>query len=128
MKVALNSSGVFALAAVAAGVLVLVVIARKGGAVAAAVNPADADNLVNRAVTGAGQTMSGDSAWTLGGWIYELTHAPYEPNPAPLSRAAPLTPNPLYSGVNRAGQALSGARAWTLGSWIYDLTHEDYKP
>lgn len=40
----------------------------------AAINPADSDNLINRAVTAAGRSVSGDSSWTLGGWIYDVTH------------------------------------------------------
>ena len=51
---------------------------RYGGKVAAAVgtavNPFDADNLANRAVTGAGEVLTGDPSWSLGGSIYEWLH------------------------------------------------------
>lgn len=48
-----------------------------------AVNPADANNLVNRAVTAVGSAIvtnpegpgkNADGSWTLGGFIYDFTH------------------------------------------------------
>lgn len=40
----------------------------------AAINPADQDNVINRGLTSIGRSISGDSTWTLGGWIYDVTH------------------------------------------------------
>lgn len=40
--------------------------------VGTAVNPADPGNVVNRAVTSAGQAATGDASWTLGGWLAEV--------------------------------------------------------
>lgn len=76
MKAELTAGGVLALAGVA-GVAALAwtlyakrgAIAGAAGAAVQAVNPADAQNLVNRAVTAAGAGLSGDASWTLGGWL-----------------------------------------------------------
>lgn len=38
------------------------------------INPLASGNIVNAGVTSAGQAISGDPGWTLGGWIYDLTH------------------------------------------------------
>ncbi|WP_101675637.1 hypothetical protein [Alloalcanivorax mobilis] len=37
-------------------------------------NPANPGNVVNQTVNGVGQAVSGDTDWTLGGWLYEVTH------------------------------------------------------
>jgi hypothetical protein len=71
--------------AVSTGVVVILVaslaiylVKRYGAAVAEkvgeAVNPLDANNLANRAVTGVGAVLSGDPSWSLGGWLYEWSH------------------------------------------------------
>jgi len=39
-----------------------------------AIKPSSPDNLINRGLTSAGATLSGDKYWTLGGWIYDVTH------------------------------------------------------
>ena len=66
---------------VAAIVAVLYLARRVGGAAAQAanaivpsINPADSRNIVNRAVAGVGAAITGDSDFTLGGWIYDITH------------------------------------------------------
>lgn len=38
------------------------------------VNPASRDNVVYRGVNGIGGAISGEKDWTLGGWIYDVTH------------------------------------------------------
>lgn len=43
--------------------------------IVAAVNPASDKNLLNRAVNATGSAVSGDSGWTLGGWVYDVLHA-----------------------------------------------------
>jgi hypothetical protein len=56
-----------------------------GGALSSigeAVNPASADNLINRAVTAIGEAITGpqspgrnaDGSWTVGAWLYDVTH------------------------------------------------------
>ena len=42
--------------------------------VPAALNPASDKNLAYTGVNAVGQTVSGDDSWTLGGWIYDITH------------------------------------------------------
>jgi hypothetical protein len=44
------------------------------GAVVDFVNPNSTSNGINRGLTSAGATLSGDKNWTFGGWIYDLTH------------------------------------------------------
>lgn len=44
------------------------------------VNPFDDRNIVNQAVQGAGRSASGVSAWTLGGWVWDKTHAGFNPS------------------------------------------------
>lgn len=52
-------------------------------AVIVGVNPANPDNWVNQAVTAAGSAVLSDTApgrnadgsWTVGGWLYDVTHA-----------------------------------------------------
>ncbi len=47
-----------------------------------AVNPASSNNIVNRAVTAVGDAIvsptgpgrNADGSWTLGGWLYDITH------------------------------------------------------
>jgi len=42
--------------------------------VGAAINPASDQNLAYRGVNAIGSGITGDSSWTLGGWIYDVTH------------------------------------------------------
>lgn len=81
MKLSLTGGGVVGLAAVAAvGVGALWLYSKRGavaqaaGAAVDAVNPASSTNIVNRGVTAAGAAISGDDSWTLGGWLYDVTH------------------------------------------------------
>jgi len=74
MNARLTGTGVLALAGVVGGVLLLVALRRKAGAVADAINPASADNLAYAGVNRAGASISGNPAWTLGGWLFDATH------------------------------------------------------
>jgi hypothetical protein len=51
---------------------------KKAGETAAAVvekvNPASPNNFINQGVESLGRKISGDSGWTLGGWIYDKLH------------------------------------------------------
>lgn len=64
-------------------VVAVVYLARRaGGAVADAaavvgdkVNPYSSNNFIyDNVIGGLGRTLSGDESWSLGGWIYDLTH------------------------------------------------------
>lgn len=39
-----------------------------------AINPTNYDNVFNQTVLSIGQEISGDNSWSLGGWIYDITH------------------------------------------------------
>lgn len=39
-----------------------------------AVNPTSRDNVFYRGVNSVGESLTGDEDWTLGGWIYDITH------------------------------------------------------
>lgn len=39
-----------------------------------AINPVNNDNIFNQGVLAVGQKITGDSNWSLGGWIYDVTH------------------------------------------------------
>lgn len=45
-------------------------------------NPTNQDNIVNRTFTDGWRNITGNDTWTLGGWVYDLTHTPYDPNAA----------------------------------------------
>lgn len=49
-------------------------IYKLGGQVGEAFNPASEKNIVNRGVTAAGKAVTGDKYFTLGGWLYDITH------------------------------------------------------
>lgn len=79
MKTQLNldATGVLAIAAVAAGGLAWwqwPTIKDKLFGDTGALNPANPDNPVNVAVQTAGQTITGDPNWNLGGALYSATH------------------------------------------------------
>lgn len=41
---------------------------------AEAVNPLNHDNVIYGGVNSVGGAVTGDKNWTLGGWIYDITH------------------------------------------------------
>lgn len=43
-------------------------------AVADAVNPNSAGNLIYQGTNAVGRTVTGDSSFSLGGWLYDVTH------------------------------------------------------
>lgn len=49
-------------------------------AVGEAVNPVSPNNLAYKGVTAMGTVFTGNKDFTLGGWIYDLTHDEYDPN------------------------------------------------
>lgn len=45
-----------------------------GEVVAKDLNPANKNNIINKGVSSLGATISGNDNWTLGGWVYDVTH------------------------------------------------------
>ena len=82
------------LAIIAAGLGITAWVLYKGTGKAAeaissaaqAVNPLNPDNAIAGTVNKVGAIVAGDKDWTLGGWIYDLTHA--DPLAAPAAKYA----------------------------------------
>lgn len=74
----MNTKAVTAVAFVAAvGVLAYLSVnqAKAAASMAAqAVNPLNDDNIFASGVDAVGAKLSSNSEWTLGGWIYDITH------------------------------------------------------
>lgn len=83
-----------------------------GGAVGTAVGSiaAGAAQVPYSVVNGVGAGISGDDDWTLGGWLYDLTHDEYDPN-ALTGSAAMLAPD--RQTVTREQAGISG---WLAGT------------
>lgn len=39
-----------------------------------AIDPTHSDNFINRRVNAIGRAITDDKSWTLGGWLYDVTH------------------------------------------------------
>jgi hypothetical protein len=52
-------------------------------AVGTAVNPLSDQNLAYRGVNATGEAITGDPNFTLGGWLFDVFHKPYDPNAPP---------------------------------------------
>ena len=50
-------------------------VGEKVSAAAQAVNPLNPDNVFASSVNSVGETITGQSDWSLGGWLYDTTHA-----------------------------------------------------
>lgn len=74
MKVDVSATGVIALAGVGVVGLVLWRLWASREAIGAAVNPASDKNIVYQGVNGIGASVSGDKDWSLGTWLYDITH------------------------------------------------------
>jgi hypothetical protein len=70
----LTGSAILALAALAAGFVVLKKVQKPGAGLLDAVNPTSRDNLAYSTVNEAGAKITGDPYWSLGGWIFDMTH------------------------------------------------------
>lgn len=95
----LTGSGVLATAALALvaglGVMLWVRrgdIARAASGAAAAVNPADSRNLVNRGVSAVGEAVTGEQGWSLGGALAEV-FSPSVRAANAMVRARPAVPD-----------------------------------
>jgi hypothetical protein len=40
-----------------------------------AINPVNDGNIFNQGVLAVGRKLTGNNAWSLGGWIYDITHS-----------------------------------------------------
>lgn len=56
------------------GVLAVWYVKRQATAIVEAVNPVSPDNVINQGVEAIGTAVSGEQGWTLGGWLYDITH------------------------------------------------------
>ena len=97
--------------AIVGGVAVWYIL-RKVGAVAEAaideVNPLSDDNVVyDNIIGGTGRAITGDDDWTLGGQIWDWSHAPYEGEQGAESDTV-------------WGYLFGGNSTGTLGTDIYD--------
>lgn len=81
------------------------------------INPAADTNLVYQGVNGIGSFLTGDTDYSLGGAIYEVTHN------GSLNPASP--DNIVYTGFNGVGAWYTGQPGWNLGGAIYDATHKE---
>jgi hypothetical protein len=78
------------------GLLAAWFVYRKLGDVLNAVNPLNRDNVIARGVNDIGGAITNDENFTLGGWIYDVTHPTYDPN-APTPKApAPVEDQPWW--------------------------------
>lgn len=75
-------------------------VAAAVGDAAQAVNPLNRDNVIAGSVNKVGGIIAGDEsgAWTLGGWIYDLTHKAYDPNANTAPRDNYIKPPLTSSG------------------------------
>ncbi|MEY8198688.1 MAG: hypothetical protein RPS47_05565 [Colwellia sp.] len=49
------------------------------GVVGDALNPVNDGNIFNRAVLAVGRKITGNKTWSLGGWLYDITHDSEKP-------------------------------------------------
>lgn len=79
-----KGSEIVILAVVAVGLYWLAKNEVKAGAAAVgnAINPLSQTNVFNRAVNATGAAVTGTKPgdWSLGSWVYDLTHDEYDPN------------------------------------------------
>ena len=80
-------------------------------AVGNAVNPLNHDNVFAGAVNKVGGAITGDSSWSLGAWLYDVTH-PEES--APAARPAPTAAQALYMRLPSAAPFELGYDALSL--------------
>jgi hypothetical protein len=90
-----TKAATYAAVAVVAAVALYVIGRKVAGAVPGAVsavgqavNPVNPDNVFATGVNRVGGAVSGQgSDWSLGSWIYDLTHEDYDPNAPAAARA-----------------------------------------
>lgn len=84
------------------GAAAAAVLARKASEAASsaleAVSPTNPDNVFYGGVNALGRALSGDPAWTLGGWLYDVTH-PSSGLETPVARRRTLSGAPADSST-----------------------------
>lgn len=90
------------------------------------VNPANPDNVINGGFNRVARWATGDEGFTLGGWVYDVTHDnPVTGAKAPINAVNPASDqNVIYKGVNSAGEYLTGDKNFTLGGWLYGVFND----
>jgi hypothetical protein len=62
----------------AAGIVVYMLLKEEAaavvGAVGDAIDPTNPNNIFHSGVNAVGENISGQKGWSLGGWIYDITH------------------------------------------------------
>ncbi|MEO8805845.1 MAG: hypothetical protein ABI433_07175 [Burkholderiaceae bacterium] len=88
-------------------------VAAAVGDAAQAVNPLNHDNVIAGAANKVGGIIAGDESgnWTLGGWIYDLTHKAYDPNDLGPARTNTTAPMDKYSRPPVTSGAFDGSDA-----------------
>lgn len=61
------------------------------GAVGDALSPTSSDNLIYQGTNAVGRTVTGDASFSLGGWLYDVTHSTDDLIRAMLGGALPAT-------------------------------------
>jgi hypothetical protein len=74
MNVSLTGSGVASIVVLGAVAAVGAYLYIQREKLAQAVNPLSDKNVAYRSVNAVGERLTGDSEFTLGGWIYDMTH------------------------------------------------------
>lgn len=82
------------------GVAVWWYVEHEAHAAIEAINPASENNVINQGVEGIGSALSGEQGWTLGGWLYDITHES-------ITSAAAITGTPPPADAH--SRALPGA-------------------
>lgn len=118
----------------AVGVLGYVLVRKIAGAAsegvkqaAVFVNPADPQNLVNRAVTAVGDAVvsddgkgrNADGSWTFGGWWYDLTHPTEVAQIKQLSKPVNKADTSIRGKQTYADTLSSNASGWDNTPGIY---------
>ena len=76
-QINLSGSAILALAALGAVAFVIYEIHKN----AALFNPTSDKNLAYTGVNNVGSSITGDPNWSLGGWVYDITHGNPVPGP-----------------------------------------------
>lgn len=97
---------------------------------AQAINPVNRENIFASGVNAVGGALvsdpdgpgkNADGSWTLGAWLYDVTHDMNNDNifaSGVNSIGGAIVSDPVGPGKNADG-------SWSLGAWIYDVTHDN---
>jgi hypothetical protein len=90
------------------------------------INPANPENVINGGFNRVTQWLTGDEDFSLGGWVYDVTHDdPVTGAKAPINVVNPASDqNIIYKGVNGVGSYITGDKDFSLGGWLYGVFNE----